>query len=123
MICSFCHRTDLTFAPGERFDSSPPRLVSHVFVVRVGGLPEQVSPCPNVQAKTSEEERWHHFHTMDLSQDTGMVCLFSPPGWYCSRAGGHDGPCAALPACGSCGGKNTKLEIDGYFCGDCGRVV
>lgn len=24
-------------------------------------------------------------------------CLLAPPGWICSRDGGHDGPCAAKP--------------------------
>ncbi len=26
-----------------------------------------------------------------------MSCQIPPPGWYCTRAEGHDGPCAALP--------------------------
>ena len=26
------------------------------------------------------------------------VCNVPPPGWYCTRAPGHDGPCAAYPA-------------------------
>jgi hypothetical protein len=25
------------------------------------------------------------------------VCILPPAGWYCTRAPGHDGPCAALP--------------------------
>jgi hypothetical protein len=24
-------------------------------------------------------------------------CRVPPPGWYCTRTPGHDGPCAALP--------------------------
>lgn len=24
-------------------------------------------------------------------------CKLPPPGWYCTREGGHDGPCAAWP--------------------------
>lgn len=26
-----------------------------------------------------------------------MSCKVPPPGWWCSRAEGHDGPCAARP--------------------------
>ena len=25
------------------------------------------------------------------------TCQIPPPGWYCTREAGHDGPCAALP--------------------------
>ena len=25
-----------------------------------------------------------------------VVCWKPPPGWYCTRLGGHDGPCAAV---------------------------
>lgn len=24
-------------------------------------------------------------------------CTIPPPGWYCTRKAGHDGPCAAVP--------------------------
>lgn len=26
------------------------------------------------------------------------TCTIPPEGWACTRAGGHDGPCAAVPA-------------------------
>lgn len=26
-----------------------------------------------------------------------ITCEVPPPGWWCSRTGGHDGPCAAHP--------------------------
>lgn len=26
-----------------------------------------------------------------------MPCLLPPEGWFCSRQGGHEGPCAARP--------------------------
>lgn len=32
------------------------------------------------------------------AQPAGMVCDVPPPGWYCTRVHGHDGPCAAHPA-------------------------
>lgn len=25
------------------------------------------------------------------------MCLLPPAGWYCTREGGHEGPCAAYP--------------------------
>jgi hypothetical protein len=28
---------------------------------------------------------------------TEITCDVPPPGWWCSRTGGHDGPCAAHP--------------------------
>lgn len=32
------------------------------------------------------------------AQPAGIVCDVPPPGWYCTRVRGHDGPCAAHPA-------------------------
>jgi hypothetical protein len=29
--------------------------------------------------------------------DEPVGCTVPPAGWYCTRAAGHDGPCAALP--------------------------
>lgn len=36
------------------------------------------------------------------------ACTVPPPGWYCTRAAGHEGPCAAHPAdlAGSEGGNH-----------------
>lgn len=40
-----------------------------------------------------------------------MSCQLPPPGWWCSRDAGHDGPCAARQGqrppivCPQCGGK------------------
>jgi hypothetical protein len=31
------------------------------------------------------------------------TCAVPPPGWYCTRVAGHDGPCAAWP-------QNTEVE-------------
>lgn len=31
-----------------------------------------------------------------MSNDATQVCTVPPPGWRCTRASGHDGPCAAL---------------------------
>lgn len=40
----------------------------------------------------------------DIARATGLLalpsrCLVPPTGWTCSREPGHDGPCAASPAC------------------------
>jgi hypothetical protein len=37
---------------------------------------------------------------------SGAPCPLPPPGWHCTRAAGHDGPCAALPT-GSEGGEHV----------------
>jgi hypothetical protein len=31
------------------------------------------------------------------SNYTHPQCQLPPPGWWCTRRAGHDGPCAALP--------------------------
>ena len=41
-------------------------------------------------------------YATDLHQVTTRIfgapsCARPPAGWYCTRAPGHDGPCAALP--------------------------
>jgi hypothetical protein len=38
--------------------------------------------------------------SMEKVQAAHAVCTLPPPGWYCTRARGHDGPCAAHPATG-----------------------
>lgn len=35
--------------------------------------------------------------TATASELTPITCHVPPPGWWCSRDGGHDGPCAAHP--------------------------
>jgi hypothetical protein len=40
-------------------------------------------------------------------------CCRAPPGWLCSRAAGHSGPCAASE-CETCAGSGW----DGHECGD-----
>ncbi|WP_193596085.1 hypothetical protein [Microbacterium sp. YJN-G] len=39
--------------------------------------------------------RRHVYVTADEVQP--ITCEVPPPGWWCSRDGGHDGPCAAHP--------------------------
>lgn len=33
-----------------------------------------------------------------MNTDYNEVCDLPPKGWYCTRAKGHDGPCAAIPS-------------------------
>lgn len=35
-----------------------------------------------------------------VDQVAHAVCTLPPPGWYCTRERGHEGPCAAHPAVG-----------------------
>ncbi len=39
-----------------------------------------------------------------------MDCTSVKPGWYCAGEAGHDGPCAAWPACYCCGYLGPGLE-------------
>lgn len=77
----------------------------------------------------------------DARATSTMACDMPPPGWTCSRAKGHDGPCAASQApvqpkqenftysstqstnCAGCGKhKHTPLRVDamgGYVCLTC----
>ena len=34
-----------------------------------------------------------------VDEDWPPACKVPPPGWGCTRAPGHDGPCAAVPLC------------------------
>ncbi len=34
---------------------------------------------------------------MTPNRDRLLSCTMPPPGWWCSRAPGHEGPCAARP--------------------------
>lgn len=36
------------------------------------------------------------------------VCDIPPPGWYCTRKPGHDGPCAAIELCDLTNKKSTE---------------
>lgn len=46
----------------------------------------------------------HLSRSFDLDKEAGVVtaggqCTIPPPGWWCSRGPGHEGPCAARPLC------------------------
>lgn len=43
-----------------------------------------------------------------------MDCTQVKPGWYCGGEAGHEGPCAAWPACYYCGylGPGLQMFVD-----------
>lgn len=43
------------------------------------------------------------------------ACNIPPAGWSCTRAGGHEGPCAAIPSGGSPSGWASPLLGRMYF--------
>lgn len=40
---------------------------------------------------------WRHCARAEMRRRHGDHCLIPPEGWWCSRAKGHEGPCAAHP--------------------------
>lgn len=52
----------------------------------------------DVTARVAElnEEAPEEFEGQEF-QPPPSNCQVPPPGWYCSRVPGHDGPCAARP--------------------------
>lgn len=46
-----------------------------------------------------------------------MACKLPPPGWTCSRAKGHDGPCAASQAKPLEAVPTMRAELDAYVAG------
>ena len=46
-----------------------------------------------------------------------QACDSPPPGWYCTRERGHDGPCAALPLHSS---TRPEPKFIAWRCEKCG---
>lgn len=51
-----------------------------------------------------------------LAEETRMsdVCTTPPAGWICTRVAGHEGPCAAEPACDL--DQRERLMIELAYC-------
>jgi hypothetical protein len=52
---------------------------------------------PARQPRRPGAAEWECMREPITADGFGAGCMIPPPGWYCTRAAGHDGPCAALP--------------------------
>lgn len=80
---------------------------AHIQAKAQAHLDERGSYDPDTDAVEMSESNQEHFNTLDeLADEIRMMadkaapasCDRPPAGWTCSRASGHDGPCAAAPA-------------------------
>ncbi|MPS99503.1 MAG: DUF551 domain-containing protein [Pseudomonas sp.] len=80
---------------------------AHIQAKAQAHLDERGSYDPDTGAVEMSESNQEHFNTLDeLAEEIRMMaekvapasCDKPPAGWTCSRAPGHDGPCAAAPA-------------------------
>jgi hypothetical protein len=80
---------------------------AHIQAKAQAHLDERGSYDPDTGAVEMSESNQEYFNTLDeLAEEIQMMaekaapasCDKPPAGWTCSRAQGHDGPCAAAPA-------------------------
>lgn len=80
---------------------------AHIQAKAQAHLDERGSYDPDTGAVEMSESNQEHFNTLDeLAEEIRLMadkaapasCDKPPAGWTCSRASGHDGPCAAAPA-------------------------
>ena len=80
---------------------------AHIQAKAQAHLDERGSYDPDTGAVEMSESNQEHFNTLDelaeelreLADKSAQAACDKPPaGWTCSRAPGHDGPCAAAPA-------------------------
>ena len=89
---------------------------AHIQAKAQAHLDERGSYDPDTGAVEMSESNQEHFNTLDeLAEEIRMMaekaapasCDKTPAGWTCSRAQGHDGPCAAAPAAPAVDARDT----------------
>lgn len=108
-------RSAHSLCPSELSHLDKMRWMGNYFLRNCAGA---TTPAPPV-AEAREEQR-ARVHRKALSMSGEMpdtigpppVCDVPPPGWYCTRVAGHDGPCAAIPVAGDVGGIDTPEFCD-----------
>ena len=97
---------------------------AHIQAKAQAHLDERGSYDPDTGAVEMSESNQEHFNTLDelaeelreLADKSAQAACDKPPaGWTCSRAPGHDGPCAAAPAAPAAPAVDARGERDAAF--------
>ncbi|MFC4922970.1 hypothetical protein [Delftia deserti] len=108
---------------------------AHIQAKAQAHLDERGSYDPDTGAVEMSESNQEHFNTLDelaeelreLADKSAQAACDKPPaGWTCSRAPGHDGPCAAAPAAPAVDAKahdwRENASYGGEICAECGAA-
>lgn len=108
---------------------------AHIQAKAQAHLDERGSYDPDTGAVEMSDANQEHFNTLDeLADEIRMMadkaapasCDRPPAGWTCTRAPGHDGPCAAAPAAPAVDAKahdwRENASYGGEICAECGAA-
>lgn len=57
----------------------------------------KITPAKELCKVTPQTVALTNFTEVELPRPVSQGCAIPPPGWFCTRVPGHDGPCAAHP--------------------------